>query len=224
MGGASTTCGQTEGQAILDDGGFTGTQVVLVDGCTYSDSGARSGEIRTAIARVGADQISDVLEGAQVDVQSASSSRFDAESPELGGVYKKAGHPLSFDVMLTADGQPWQEGERLTIRDAVDGDGQRVERGEGKWDRYVAWGREQNGDDYLVMVRLENGRCERNGTGRHGYERRRWNSLHYNRRGSCHWIRHRPRRASGLRTAGEIGRTPIPGHQPIRVRAAVIRI
>jgi hypothetical protein len=157
LGGESTTCGQDEGQAILRAGGFDDGGVTVVDGCTHTVTGLRAGSIRTAIARVEPDRISSVLVGADVQVDAASSSRFDAEAPNLGGTYEEAGHPLSFDVETTPDGRPWRTGERLSVRDEVDETGQSVGHDDGIWRRYAAWGLEATGDDYLLMVRLEDG-------------------------------------------------------------------
>jgi hypothetical protein len=152
LGGESTTCGQDEGQAILRSGGFDDGGVTVVDGCTHTVTGLRAGSVRTAIARVEPDRITSVLEEGDVQVDDASSSRFDAEAPSLGGAYE-----LSFDVEITPDRQPWRTGQRLSVRDDVDETGQSVAPDDGTWRRYVAWGREAPGDDYLLMVRLEEG-------------------------------------------------------------------
>ena len=53
----------------------------------------------------------------------------------------------SFDVAATPKGENWDEGEQLSYRDVVAGQG-------GPPYRYVAWGQQIDGTQYLLTVRL----------------------------------------------------------------------
>lgn len=110
-----------------------------MEGCTEIYEGLREGEQRTSVAKGDESAVNDALESGGVDLAQASSSPFEARTA-----------PTSFDVPTTPSDQQWQEGERLSHRDKVEYRGR-------EWDRYVAWGREQGGEDYMVVVVLETG-------------------------------------------------------------------
>lgn len=132
-GGEQTQeCGTDEAAAILRDAGFDPSGLVVVEGCSFAVvGGLREGTTRNAAAKVGASDVSSVLEEAGVPIAEAIPTRDQDTGPWL--------IPSETD---------FQQG--LVVRDSVDVDGRARER-------YVSWGRAANGDDYLIRVVLDSG-------------------------------------------------------------------
>ncbi len=135
----SSSCDTSEGQETLEASGLGTDGLTVIDGCTEVYEGLREGEVRTTVAKGDEAALDHALEAGDVDVDQASSSPFEARTA-----------PTSFDVSTTPSGQEWQEGEQLSHRDTVEYRGR-------EWDRYVARGREQGGEEFMVVVVLETG-------------------------------------------------------------------
>jgi hypothetical protein len=139
VGDESRSCDMSEGQETLEAAGLGTEGLTVLEGCTEVFRGLREGELRTAVAEGDEASVNAALQAGAVDPTQASSSPFEARTA-----------PNSFDVPTTPSDQQWQEGERLGHRDKVEYRGR-------EWDRYVAWGREQGGEDRMVVVVLETG-------------------------------------------------------------------
>lgn len=139
VGGKSRTdCGKTGATNTLILARLESPYVSLVSGCTrMMDGGMRAGQTRFAVARVAAEDLDLLLSEAGVEATSVSSLDDDA----IEG-------PQSFDVEIAPLEGPWAPGDRLSYRDEISADGF-------VWNRYMAWGDEVDGPDYLVMVQLE---------------------------------------------------------------------
>lgn len=139
LGDESSTCDVSEGQETFEAAGVDTDDLTIVEGCTEVFEGLREGELRTAVATGDQAAVESALRKGSIDLSSVSSSPFEAIEV-----------PPSFDVLVTPPGQEWSEGERLIHRDQVDYRGR-------AWDRYVEWGRQRDGERYMVAVVLETG-------------------------------------------------------------------
>lgn len=136
---STTTCNVDEAKETLDAARLIVDELTVLEGCTRVVTGLRSGEVRSAVAVGTEEAILDALNVANVDTSRASSSFMDA-----------VGLPDSFDVREIPIGGTWREGDRLNFRD-------RVDFRDRPWGRYVSWGQEHDGEDFMIGIILEVG-------------------------------------------------------------------
>lgn len=132
---ASEDCGLAGGQTTLQIAGMESADLTIVESCITSNTGILPAETRIVVASGSRDAVMAALEAGDVDPLEASPSFDDA----LRG-------PESFDVAVAPRGEEWRLGERLAYRDVLDGHDLRY--------RYVAWGKQLDGDQYVLMLRL----------------------------------------------------------------------
>lgn len=134
---ASEDCELDGGQTTFQMAGMESEGLTIIESCVTSHTGVLPTETRTVVASGSRDAVMAALETGGIDPIEASSLFDDA----LRG-------PESFDVVVTPRGEEWQQGERLAHRDVLDGHDLRY--------RYAAWGKQTDGDQYLLVLRLGN--------------------------------------------------------------------
>lgn len=139
IGDESRSCGEDEGRETLEAASLDYSALTVVEACSEVFQGFRSGERRGVVARADEAAVYLSLRRAGIDVDQGSFSGSEARA-----------NLDSFVVEDTPRGQAWRRGELLTYSD-------QVTHRDRDWDRYVAWGRERGGDDYLIEVILEVG-------------------------------------------------------------------
>lgn len=139
VGDESRSCSTSKGEQTLEAAGLGTDGLNIVEGCTEHYRGLREGELRVTVAQGDESAITNALGLGAIDLSQASSSSFEARTA-----------PAAFDVAITPSGEQWQEGERRSYRHQIEYQGR-------EWDRYVALGRQQGGDEYMVAVILETG-------------------------------------------------------------------
>jgi len=141
IGGREThVCSDEIAESTVSRGGLQLGAHIILEGCRdQAEGGLREGETRIAVVRLSLSELSKALGYANIRTSEASRSTSNAKEG-----------PPSFDVLVTPLGEPWRPGERLTLADRVHANGR-------TWNRYVAWGQERSGSDYLLMVELEKG-------------------------------------------------------------------
>ncbi len=132
----SEDCDPDDGQTTLQLAGMESEGLTVIESCVRSSTGIRPNENRTVVASGSREAVEAALETGGVDLLEATPSN----AGSLRG-------PESFEVQGTSLGEEWQEGEMLVVRDVVDGQG-------GPPYRYVAWGKQTDGDQYLLHLRL----------------------------------------------------------------------
>lgn len=142
LGDESTSCGMDEAHETFAAASFPVDKLTVLEGCTRVVTGLRSGEVRGAVAIGTEDAVLEALQSGSVNSSLGSLG----PSP-VGGHYIL---PDSFDVRVTPFDGTWREGDRLSARDSVD-------FRDRPWDRYVLWGQERDGENYMIGIILEVG-------------------------------------------------------------------
>lgn len=139
LGDESALCGVDEAHETFAAAGFKVDELMVLEGCTRVVTGLRAGEVRGAVAIGTEDAVLEALQSGSVDSSLGPSP--------VGDHYILRD---SFDVRVTPFDGTWHEGDRLSARDSVD-------FRDRPWNRYVLWGQERDGENFMIGIILEVG-------------------------------------------------------------------